>query len=191
MKHVLKPLATLAAVVALVAACGDDTTTEPAPDPQGFNNADVQFATDMIPHHAQALSMVDLTMGKNLSPKVLALAEEIRMAQSPEIERMVRWLTRWGKPIPRTGRDHSGHDMGPMDMPGMATMDDLAALEGADGRNFERMFLTMMIEHHQGAIQMARTELSNGQNAAAKGLAQDIVRGQQGEIARMEQLLRD
>ena len=173
-----------------LAACSDDTANEAVAGGRGFNAADVQFATDMIPHHAQALSMVDLTAGKDISPTVAALAERIRMAQTPEIERMASWLDKWGKPIPRTGRDHAGHDMAAMDMPGMASMEDMAALERADGREFERMFLSMMIDHHRGAIDMARTELAEGENAAAKQLAQDIIEAQQQEIRHMEDLLR-
>ena len=180
----------LLAAAMTITACGDDSANEPAVGGRGFNAADVQFATDMIPHHAQALSMVDMTAGKDINPAVAALAEKIRMAQTPEIERMAGWLHKWGKPIPRTGRDHSGHGAPPMDMPGMASMEDMAALEQADGHEFEQMFLTMMIDHHRGAIQMAKTELAQGENLAAKRLAQDIIEDQRQEIRRMEKLLR-
>lgn len=190
MKRILALLTALIAALAVLAACGgNETSGDDSSAGQGFNDADVQFATDMIPHHAQALSMVDLTVGKDLSPEVEALAEEIRMAQTPEIEQMAAWLEKWGEPVPETSRDHAGHDMGAMDMPGMASMEDMAALENATGPEFEQMFLTMMIEHHQGAIEMAQTELEEGENSAAKKLAQDIITAQQREITQMQDLL--
>ena len=143
----------------------------------------------MIPHHAQALSMVDLTVGKDLSPEIEALAEDIRMAQTPEIERMAAWLEKWGKRVPETSRDHAGHDMGTMDMPGMASMEDMAALEKATGPKFEQMFLALMIEHHQGAVETAQMELEEGENSAAMKLAQDIITAQRREITAMQALL--
>ena len=107
------------------------------------NDADVTFASDMSTHHAQALSMVDLTLDRPLDPEVQALAEDIRAAQGPEIETMADWLTEWGEEVPATMRDHAnaGHDMGDMsdtmddmghdDMPGMMTADDMDGLENA------------------------------------------------------------
>lgn len=174
----------------LVTSCGGDDNSGATADPGGFNDADVQFATDMIPHHAQALEMVNLAITRQLSPDVQALANDIMAAQTPEVEQMVAWLREWDQPVPSTSLDHGGgHDMADMDMPGMASMDQMAALDAARGEEFERMFLTMMIEHHKGAIQMAQDELENGQNAEAKQLAQDIIDAQQREIERMSQLL--
>lgn len=191
MKRIAAVAASLTAGLALMTACSATTTTTTS-DPEkvaSFNDADVQFATDMIPHHAQALSMVDLTVDKGISPQVEALADDIRTAQAPEIEQMAGWLEDWGQPVPATGRDHAGHDMAAMDMPGMASMDDMAALENADGPEFEQMFLSMMIEHHQGAIEMAQTELDEGANPAAKKLASDIISAQKQEVATMQPLL--
>ena len=71
------------------------------------NDADVAFATDMIQHHAQALSMVDLTEGRTLDPEVKQLAEDIRATQAPEIEKMADWLQDWDEKVPATMRDHS------------------------------------------------------------------------------------
>ncbi len=187
MKRMTAIAASLALGLALMTACSATSTTT-VEDDASFNDADVQFATDMIAHHAQALSMVDLTVDKDISPQVEALADDIRMAQTPEIEQMAGWLEGWGEPVPATGRDHAGHDMAAMDMPGMASMDDMAALENADGPEFEQMFLSMMTEHHQGAIEMAQTELDEGANPAAKKLAQEIISAQEQEIAQMQQL---
>ena len=194
-----------AGVLALtLAACGDDGATG---DPQAeqtaangdvFNQTDVDFATDMIPHHAQALVMVDMTQGHDLSPEVQTLTEEIRAAQGPEVEQMVDWLTAWDQPIPQTMRDHANsedHDMGEDDtgedseMPGMMTDEQMAELEDARGDHFETMWLTMMVEHHEGAVQMAQDEQEHGVFGPTKELAESIESTQQEEIDHMQDLL--
>jgi uncharacterized protein (DUF305 family) len=195
-------LLVLAAAIFALAACGSNdsepqATTQTAPDGDEFNDADVSFATDMIPHHAQALQMVDLTMGRSLDPEVAALAEEIRDAQAPEIETMTEWLTAWGEPIPETPRDHgnaghdgtSGMDMSGDEMPGMMSSDELAELEAASDAEFQDMWLTMMISHHEGAIEMAEAEQAEGTFEPAIELARSIETSQQQEIRHMEELL--
>ena len=189
-----------------LAACGDDDTKDAhaeqtAANGDVFNNADVDFATAMIPHHAQALAMVDLTRGRELSPQVRQLTEEIQAAQGPEIEKMVDWLTAWEQPVPETMRDHAnaedsdgmgGHDMddeSDSDMPGMMTDEDLADLESAQGPEFEDMWLEMMIEHHEGAIEMAKDEQADGVFKPAISLAESIATSQQAEIDHMRELL--
>ena len=177
------------------------------------NAADVRFATDMIQHHAQALSMVDLPLDRPLDPEVQQLAEDIREAQGPEIETMTDWLTDWDEEIPETMRDHAnaghdghdGHDgdhsmgdsMGDsmegmeddMDMPGTMTAEDMTALENASDAEFQDMWLQMMVEHHTGAVEMARTEQEDGQYEPAVDLARSIVASQTDEIEKMEGLL--
>ena len=112
--------------------------TQTAANGETFNDADVAFATGMIPHHAQALAMVDLPIGGPLDPKVEQLAEEIRGAQAPEIETMADWLTAWDKPVPQTMRGHGGMDMDTdSDMPGMMSEQDMADLEDADDAEFQ------------------------------------------------------
>jgi uncharacterized protein (DUF305 family) len=149
------------------------------------NDADVTFATDMIPHHAQAVEMANLVDGKDVDPAVQQLAADIQAAQGPEIETMTGWLEEWGAAVPESmeGMDMSG------DMPGMMSPDDMAALAAADGADFQMMWLTMMIEHHQGAIEMAQTEQSDGEYAPAVELAGQIESAQTAEIAQMEDLL--
>ena len=195
-----RPLtAALTAALLLLAGCGSDTDDSAAPEPSKteHNSADVTFATEMLPHHAQALSMVDLTLGRKLDPEVADLAEQIRNAQVPETETMVDLLNEWGEPVPETSRDHvnadshGSHD-GPevdSDMPGMLSSEEMQALEEAPAAEFEQLFLEMMIEHHEGAIEMARTELDEGRYIPARELAEDIVSGQQDEIDTMESLL--
>lgn len=161
---------------ALIAGCGGSDGDH--------NAADVTFATDMIPHHQQAVEMTALAEGRSSNPDVLDLAAEIRDAQDPEIETMSGWLAEWGEPVPEDmgGMDHGG-------MPGMMSAEQMAELEAASGTGFDELFLEMMIDHHTGAVQMARTEQSDGQYADGIELAEEIEESQTAEIATMEELL--
>ena len=158
----------------------------PAPSPQaaaGHNADDVTFAQQMVPHHSQALDMAKLVPSRSTNPKVLDLASRIAKAQDPEIQQMQTWLTTWGAGM--SGMPGMAHEP----MPGMMSDADLKKLEGAKGAEFDKMWLDMMIKHHQGAVDMAGTELSKGSNADAKALAQKIIDGQQAEITEMQGLL--
>ena len=183
-------------------ACGndepDDASTQVSET--DHNDADVAFASDMIQHHAQALSMVDLTVERTLDPEVQQLAEDIREAQGPEIETMSDWLQEWDEEVPATMRDHSnaGHDMEGMgdamdgldsDMPGMMSGDDFDALENAPDSEFQTLWLEMMIEHHEGAVEMAQDQQEEGQYKPAVDLAGDVVETQTAEIDKMQALL--
>lgn len=183
-------LLALAVVTALlVAACG-------GPD---HNDADVSFATDMVRHHAQAVAMADLTIGRTgLDAEVADLAEQIRKDQTPEINTMSDWLEEWGEQVPRTGygsRDghtHSQKGMGMQDlgdMPGMMTSEEMHGLDATKGAAFQRRWLEMMVEHHQGAIRMARTEVAEGEDQDTRALARRIIEGQQAEVDTMRTLL--
>ena len=205
--HTRRPaqlLGTLTLGLALtLTACGNDESTNDAGtqvSETDHNDADVAFATDMIQHHAQALSMVDLTVDRTLDPEVQQLADDIREAQGPEIETMSDWLQDWDEEIPATMRDHSnaGHDMGGMgdsmdglasDMPGMMSGEDFDELENASDSEFQDMWLEMMIEHHEGAVEMAETEQENGQFKDAVDLAGQIIETQNAEIDTMNDLL--
>lgn len=190
------PRLVAALVAALTLALTGCSSADPAPTGKGHNDADVAFASDMIQHHAQALEMVDLTMGRELDPQLARLTDQIRAAQTPEIETMVDWLRDWGQRIPPTSRDHAnahaeGHGQAAMDsdMPGMASAGQMSALEKATGEKFRTMWLTMMIDHHEGAVEMARAEVEKGENAKAVALAKRIITAQQKEIATMQGLL--
>ncbi|MEP6851239.1 MAG: DUF305 domain-containing protein [bacterium] len=150
------------------------------------NSQDISFATAMIPHHGQALTMAEMALSKTTNPNVKTLAAAIKTAQGPEIRTMSGWLTGWGQPVPSTTMpmDHGG-----MSMPGMMSDKDMAALDKAIGRAFDTLWLTQMIIHHRGAITMAKTELASGQNPAAKQLADSIIANQSAEISGMAQLL--
>jgi uncharacterized protein (DUF305 family) len=183
------------------AACADDAA-DPSPEVSAteHNAADVTFASEMLQHHAQALSMVDLTLERPLDREVQELAEQVRSVQGPEIETFSEWLTDWDEPIPETMRDHSnaGHDMQHMgesmegvdtSMPGMMSAEEMTALEEASDSEFQSMWLEMMIEHHEGAVEMARTETEDGQFEPAVELAGEIVDTQTAEIETMQRLL--
>jgi uncharacterized protein (DUF305 family) len=177
----------LAAVALTLSACGDhepDTAAE-----ADFNQADVTFAQEMIPHHQQAIEMAQLAQDRAADPEVKDLAARIEVAQDPEIQTMTGWLESWGKDVPSDGMDHGDGGMSGEDKPGMMTEEEMADLEAAGGAEFDQMFLTMMIEHHEGAIEMARTEQADGQNADAVALAEKIGADQAAEIATMEDLL--
>ncbi|MGH3845072.1 MAG: DUF305 domain-containing protein [Pseudonocardiaceae bacterium] len=115
------------------------------------NQTDIAFATEMIPHHAQAASMSKLAPNHASSPQVKDLATRIAAAQQPEIDQMSGFLRTWNAPVP----DTNGAGMGDMMSP--AQMQQLGQ---ADGAAFDKMFLQMMISHHEGAITMAQTETS-------------------------------
>jgi uncharacterized protein (DUF305 family) len=155
------------------------------------NDADVAFATGMIPHHAQAIEMADLAVQRSASAPVKDLAVKIKAAQAPEIAQLSGWLGGWGKPVPATGgsmaMDHgSGQHAG---MVGMMSQAEMDALAKASGAAFDTLWLQMMIKHHEGAVTMAKTQLAGGENPATKELAQAIISSQSAEITTMKQLL--
>ena len=180
---------TLTALLAL-AGCAGTTGSGGMPNMPGMgssaspaadvNNADMQFTMMMIPHHEQAVEMADMILGKDgIDERVSTLAEQIKAVQGPEIELMESWLDDWGTPM---------GDMGGMDH-GMMSDTDMQALEDASGVEASRLFLEQMIVHHQGAIDMAQTEVENGQNADVIALAEAIIASQTTEITTMEDIL--
>ncbi|MGW7683830.1 DUF305 domain-containing protein [Kribbella sp. NPDC054772] len=195
MTHVYRTTAvsaTLLAAVFGVAGCGDSDaggspSTPVATSAAAFNDADVAFATQMIPHHQQAVEMADLALRKATTADVKTLATAIKAAQDPEIKQMSGWLTTWGKPVPTPG-ERSGHDMSGS-MAGMMTPEEMSDLDKASGTMFDRMWVDMMIRHHQGAVTMAKTEQTGGQDAPSIALAKKIQAAQTTEIATMQRLL--
>lgn len=150
-----------------------------------FNPADVMFAQMMIPHHEQAIEMSELILAKDgVDPEVVELAEEITAAQGPEIEQMESWLDEWG--APSMDADGMG-GMGGMD--GMLTEEELDELEAADGTTGTTLFLEGMIEHHEGAIDMAERHQEHGESDEALALSASIIETQAAEIERMRELL--
>ena len=136
----------------------------------------------IIPHHQQAVRMS--AMAEEVAgPEVKALAMRIAAAQGPEITQMKGWLSAWDLPV------EADHGM-QHDMPGMMPDDAMDKLRATTGDAFDRHWLQMMIEHHQGAIAMAKTELGDGKYPAALTLAQSIEKSQTAEIAEMRRMLK-
>jgi uncharacterized protein (DUF305 family) len=156
------------------------------------NDADVKFAQDMIPHHRQAVEMSKMATERASAPEVKALATKIEGGQGPEIDTMSSWLKAWEEDIPEemSGVGHDGHGGGAsMDMPGMMSAEDMASLKDANGADFDKMFLNSMIEHHRGAIEMAKAQQAKGSYGPATDLAAKIASDQQAEITEMKALL--
>lgn len=196
----LRLMSTAVVAALALAACGGDddadtaTTQAPASDattPAGsateFNDADVMFAQGMIPHHEQAIEMADIALDPTVGagPEVIDLATRIKAGQDPEIQQMKGWLQAWGQPMQMDMSD--GHDMSGMD--GMMTAEEMDSLGTMTGADFDRMWMEMMIRHHEGAITMAETTKADGSNPDVATLADAVITAQQGEIAEMQALL--
>lgn len=151
--------------------------------------AEIEFAQAMIPHHEQAVEMADLALAPQAqaSPDVRKLAEQIKQAQDPEIQQMTAWLTEWGAALPSATADaHAGHDMAGM---GMMSAEQMQQLEDATGEQFDMLWLQMMIDHHEGAVQMAEQVKASDPSPAVEKLADQIIATQNEEIATMQALL--
>ena len=165
---------------------GDDDAGETA----SGSMTDVMFAQMMIPHHEQAIEMADLALANpDASPQLRDLATQIKAAQQPEIEAMTAWLAEWGVPSMASGDDAAGHDMGDHGMGGMMTEDEMKELEAAKGDAFNRLWLTLMIKHHQGALDMANGVLTGAKDQRVIDLANAILVSQAAEIATMQGML--
>ena len=166
--HVRGAGTVLLLLAGLLAACGAGDHAD----------ADVTFAQQMIPHHRQAVQMAAT---HDAGPQVRALASEIESAQGPEIRTMTAWLRGWDEKVP-SATSHGS-------MGGMMSDTAMRALGRARGDAFDRLFLTQMVEHHSGAVAMARKELADGASEKAEELASSVVQSQTAEIARMKRLL--
>jgi uncharacterized protein (DUF305 family) len=145
------------------------------------NGADVKYVQDMIVHHRQALDMALLAPNRADSAKLKSLADRIKAAQGPEIQFMTSWLQQLDQKVPEHHAAHGG-------MPGMATPEQLEALKAAKGKDFDRMFLQLMINHHLGAITMSKQVLASGSHIRIEELASDVSVTQTAEIRRMQQM---
>jgi uncharacterized protein (DUF305 family) len=154
----------------------------------GASADDAMFAQMMIPHHEQAVEMSTLAETRASDPRVRELAAEIKGAQQPEIDQMTAWLEEWGVPV-MSGMDamgaHGGHGMS-----GMLTEEQLTALEDSSGREFDILFLDGMIEHHEGAIDMAE-DVADSKDPRVAALAAAIIQTQQAEIDQMKAILEE
>jgi uncharacterized protein (DUF305 family) len=168
------------------AAQHDHAAMLPASAGPGFTVADVRFMQDMIGHHAQAITMAALATTRAQSNHVLRLAQKIDISQRDEIGFMQEWLRGRGQAVPDSAQAHA------MQMPGMLTPAQMTQLAATRGRDFDRLFLRFMIQHHEGALTMAETLFASRDAAQDSDLfrfATDVVADQGDEIHVMQQML--
>jgi uncharacterized protein (DUF305 family) len=155
--------------------------------------ADIRFMSGMIGHHAQAIEMSKLAPANGAGASVRTLAERIINAQQDEIRIMQQWLRDRGQPVPQIHMmdmpmHHDDHAM----MPGMLTPEQLKQLSAARGKEFDRLFLTYMIQHHRGAISMVRELFGTpgaAQDLTVFKVANEVNVDQTTEVARMQKML--
>ena len=155
-----------------------------------YSPADVRFMTDMIPHHHQALEMSDLVAGRTNNPELIDIAGRIHASQGDEIGFMQQWLRERGEEVPDPTAHHAMHTS--HTMAGMASPEDMAKLADSKGTDFDRLYLELMIAHHEGAVTMVDELLELPGSAYDPVLFEftsDIVNDQTSEIERMNEML--
>lgn len=164
---------------------GHGASSNPPVTEAAGHDADIAFLTGMRPHHRQAVEMSDMVLARTPPAAVAELARQVKAAQDPEVEQMDEMLADLGQRADSGshGDDHSGGHGG------MMTDAQMSALMDAEGANAARLYLTGMIEHHEGAIQAAEVELKDGKHEPARQLARDIAKAQAAEITKMQKLL--
>ena len=203
------PRTIAAAVLAVVAQTGAAAQTgvaaqtappDPKPRPdlvtQPYNQADVEFMSGMIPHHAQAVKMAGWAPSHGASPAVQILCERQLVSQRDEIAMMRTWLRDRGLPVPAADATRHRMLMNGMEhdmlMPGMLSDEEMAQLDKARGREWDQLFLKFMIKHHEGALKMVEELFAS--YGAAQGddiykFASDVQADQSAEIERMQKML--
>jgi uncharacterized protein (DUF305 family) len=193
--HAISLATSLAVGAFALTACGAgparrDTTmmsgavpvaTASAQSKPAFDDADVMFAQMMIAHHQEAIEMAELATTKATYEETKELAEKIKAGQQPEIETLQGWLKEWGKTTPIS---ETGHEAAP----GVSDA-NVKTLLDSRGSTFDKEFLTMMIDHHEEAIAMARVERKHGKSSKAKKLADRIMKEQQAQVTQMKKLI--
>lgn len=160
----------------------------PVTIPKGalYTEADVRFMQGMIAHHAQAIYMSRMAAARQANPRVLKFANKIDQSQQAEIKLMQNWLTTHQQTAPDTGSWRT------MTMPGMLTAQQLKDLDASKGADFDREFLNLMIQHHEGALKMVEDLLASpmaAQDVDVSVFANDVVTVQTAEIDLMHQML--
>jgi uncharacterized protein (DUF305 family) len=182
----------LSVLLPVLTACGGSARGSAQPAPAQVSRyphteADVRFMSAMIGHHAQAVEMATLAPTHDAGPSVRRLAERLMRGQQDEIATMGQWLRDRGQPVPEG--HHSAHGS---HMPGMLTDAQMNELAAARGAEFDRLFLTFMIQHHKGAVAMVKELFGTpgaGQDDTVFKFASDVNVDQTTEIARMERML--
>lgn len=169
-------------------------TSAVASPSDSHNSADVDFLQDMITHHAQAVVMGDLAKEELTDAKVKGIAARISAEQEPEMGGMAQRLKSWDEKVPPQAENpnfgardgHASHS----DMPGMASADDLDELGSAKGEDADRLYLDLMIAHHEGALTMCRTLARKGTDEQTGELGDDIRVTQKKQISQMKDMRR-
>lgn len=157
-----------------------------------YTEADIHFMTGMIGHHAQAVTMAQMAERNGASDEIRRLSARIVNAQEDEIRLMQTWLRDRRLPVPEASAGHADAHAHHAMMPGMLTAEQLKQLEAARGEKFDELFLTLMIQHHQGAVDMVKQLLAShgaAQDLTVFRLASDVNAEQTTEIERMQRML--
>lgn len=187
----MRKIAYVLTAVALLSGCAESNNTVDTSSNHmssmpsvnaSANTEDIMFTQMMIPHHSQAVEMSGFARTNTTNTEVLALAAKISAAQQPEIDLMSSWLHEWG--IHDMPGMHSGDD-------GMLSKSQILALKAASGKEFDTLYLTGMLAHHQGAVVMAKDALAGGENPDVKTLARNIIKSQVAEIKQIQAILKE
>jgi uncharacterized protein (DUF305 family) len=186
--HAAVALAALAMLLVLSGCSGSKTTNATSgtggAKPAGHNLADVAFAAHMLPHHQQGADLAAMVPAHSTNADLLKLASGIASTQKSEIMMLVDLVMKWSAQADSDTR-------GPADksMTGMVDQSTLTKLGTLNGTDFDKLWLQSMISHHQGALDMANTEVKNGTNPDAVAMAKKMASTQQGEIDQMNKML--
>ncbi|MBJ7336353.1 MAG: DUF305 domain-containing protein [Mycolicibacterium sp.] len=182
-------------VASLVSACGGSDAPSQAPrftdqpaitgEPAGFNAADVAFATAMVTLYRQATELTDLAPERSNDPNVVALAADVGAAQRPDEQMMNVFLVQWNSNSDAASNP-DGHDA---TVPGTVDETTMARLKSLSGKDFDSLWLQSMINHQQGALDVAEAEVAHGANVDAVASAKQFVGTYQAQIDRLKQLL--
>lgn len=181
-KRLRPPAAALIALATtlLLASCGGE--------PEGFDDADIAYATDVTTHHAQTLQVLDLSLGRErLDPALGQYAEETRQALFAEVDTTQKLLKQWDRPVPRTALQHTHTESYEYDtsVPGVLSADELHALEQTMDARFEETWVAHLVSLEEGAVELAQTAVDEAQNADAVAAAEKDLAAHQ---ERLEQL---
>ncbi|MEV4756956.1 DUF305 domain-containing protein [Micromonospora sp. NPDC049559] len=197
----MKGLVAAAAVLLLLSGCAGapaarrEANRTPAAGATGaagasaggrYNEADVMFLQMMVTHHGQGLEMVRLAERKATRDEVRTLAAAIDVTQTDEVATMTGWLRSWGRPTEADSNAHAHAHHGGMPATGPA---EIEALRQADGADFERKFLNLLVAHQHNAAELAGAELRGGTNFATKELAGRIEASRNAQIKQMLAML--
>ncbi|MDP9736108.1 DUF305 domain-containing protein [Curtobacterium sp. 260] len=161
------------------------STSTASASASAHSDQDVMFAQMMLPHHKQAVEMSDMLLakGSGVDTGVTDLAKQIKAEQSPEIKQLTSWLKSWGEPT-ESGHLGMGHSMS-----GMMSDSDMSDLDKSSAKNAGQLYLEQLVQHHEGAVDMAKTEVTKGANIDAVRMAKSIVSGQTEQITQMKDML--